>query len=171
LFKHPITLRPFHPDGCNGFAVFGDFLILLFFLSLAVAASISITFMGGYLGVEEFIGTWVIGAGVLAMVPLILIAPLVACTIQIGRAKQIRLFRVEALLNKALRKIEEGISEDSDPRELKAEIDQLLQAKKAIVAVYGPYNFPFKPRVVGTLSVTYLLQVALLVREAVQRFG
>jgi hypothetical protein len=58
LLKYPVTLRPFHPDGCNGFAPFGDLLILLFFLSVTIAASICIALFGGYLDVASFVGTW-----------------------------------------------------------------------------------------------------------------
>lgn len=170
MFKYPVTLRPFHPDGCNGFAVFGDFLIVLFLLSVALAMSISITIFGGYLGVEDFVGTWVIGTGILATIPLILITPLVRCTIQIGRAKHDRLARVEAILNKALQDIENDISDTYDPETLTGRVEHLLKAKKAMSHVYGPYNFPFKPRLVGALSVTYAIQVVLIMREAVEKF-
>lgn len=171
LFRRPVVLRPFHPDGCNGFAVFGDFLILLFFLSVVVAGSVSITFFGGYLGVEEFVGTWIVGAAILTMIPLVLIVPLIRCTIQISRAKHARLAKVEALLHRGLVQIEEGLSETSDPRELKASLEQLLHTRDTMAAVYGSNNFPFKPKIVGFVSATYVMQVVLLAREALEKFA
>lgn len=170
LLRYPVTLRPLHPDGCNGFAPFGDFLIFLFFLSITIATSISITFWGGYLGVEVFLGTWIVGASILLAIPLILITPLVRCTLQIARARQARLVRVEAVLNKALLEIEDWISDGGDPGALREKLEHLIHARTTITDLYGSYNFPFKPRIAGALSLSYLLQVAFLIREAISKF-
>jgi len=169
LFSHPVTLRPFHSDGCNGFGRFGDYLMILFFLSVTIAASIWITFWGGYLGIERFVVTWIVGAGVLLAIPLILITPLVRCTVQIGRARQARLHRIEAVLDRALLGIERRVAEDEDGVAIRDEMRRLSETRKAVSEVYGSNNFPFKPRIAGTLSVGYLVQVALIAKEAVKK--
>jgi hypothetical protein len=171
LFRHPVVLRPLHADRCNGFGVFGDFLILLFFLSVTVAAAVLITFVGGYVGIESFAATWLVGASVMLMIPLILIEPLVRCTSQIRRAKEKRLRRIDNVLDIWLRSLESNVTKQSNPEELKARLEYLLQTRRTVTAVYGAYNFPFKPRIVGALSLTYVLQVAVLAREAFGRFS
>jgi hypothetical protein len=170
LFKYRVVVRPFHPDGCNGFAGLGNFIILLFFLSVAIAGSVSITFLGGYLNVEAFVGAWIVGAGVIAAIPVILILPLVRCTLQIGRAKHARMSRMEAVLNQALVDIEDDVHGDIHAGELDRRLDRLMQAKTTMAGLYGPNNFPFKPHIVGVLSLSYILQVVVLIREAASRF-
>jgi hypothetical protein len=52
LLAHPVRLAPFHPDGCNGFANFGDYLIP-FVLSVMIAATAWLS--EGLSGVENYV--------------------------------------------------------------------------------------------------------------------
>src|SRR5687767_7999783 len=87
-----------------------------------------------------FLGTWIVGAGVLVAIPLILIAPLVRCTLQIARAKHVRLARIESVFNNALLEIELQLSDGAYASTLHDQLDQLPQARTLMTSLYGSYR-------------------------------
>ncbi len=170
LLAYPLNLQPFHHDGCNGFGRFGAYLILLFALSVMMATSTWITFWGGYLGIERFVASWFMGAGVVLAIPLILIAPLVRCTVQISRARRRRLAGLQKVMERRLLDIESRVTAAGYTGVLRQEMQNLLDTRKAIAEVYGSNNFPFKLKVAGSLSLGYLIQVALIVKQAIDKW-
>jgi hypothetical protein len=165
LLKHPVQLEPFHPDGCNGFAKLGDYLITLFVLSVMIAATAWLCLWKGYLGVERLAITWIAGSGGILVIPIILITPLVRCTRRIAAARLARMRDVQAVFEKELAGIEADAT-ITDAQSLSERVRRLHDAQAAVAALYPSNIFPFKPKVAGTLSATYLLQVVLFLREA-----
>lgn len=165
LLKHPVQLKPLHPDGCNGFAKFGDYLISLFLLSIMIAATAWLCLWKGYLGVEHLAITWIAGASGILVIPIILITPLVRCTRGIAAARLERMCDVTAVFDLELKRIEAD-SVTADPQSLGERVRRLRDTQAAAIALYPSNVFPFKPKVAGTLSATYVLQVVLFLREA-----
>ncbi len=165
LLRYPVRLEPFHPDGCNGFAKFGDYLIALFLLSVMIAATAWLCLWKGYLGVERLAITWIAGSAGILVIPIILITPLVRCTRRIAAARLERMCSVQAVFEDELKRIEAD-SATADPVSLSDRVRRLYDTQTAVAALYPSNVFPFKPKVAGTLSATYILQVVLFLREA-----
>ena len=166
LLVHPVRLEPFHPDGCNGFAKFGDYLISLFFLSVMIAATAWLGLWKGYLGVEQLAITWIAGASGVFVIPVILIAPLIRCTRRISAARLERLCLVQGVFEQELTRIEADAVQAVDAGALGERVRRLRDTQVAAALLYPSNVFPFKPKVAGTLSATYILQVVLFAREA-----
>lgn len=166
LLVHPVKLEPFHPDGCNGFSSFGEYLISLFYLSVMIAATVWLALWKGYLGVENLAITWMAGAAGVSVIPLILIAPLIRCTRRIAAARLERVRPVQSVLERELAAIENETVRPEDVAGFGERVRRLRETQSAASSLYPSNVFPFKPRVAGTLSATYVLQLALFVREA-----
>lgn len=166
LLVHPVRLEPFHPDGCNGFSMFGDYLISLFYLSAMIAATAWLALWKGYLGVENLAITWLAGAAGVSVIPVILIAPLIRCTRRIAAARLERLHVMQMVLERELAGIEGDALPTADAADFGERVRKLRDSQAAAALLYPSNVFPFKPRVAGTLSATYILQLALFVREA-----
>jgi hypothetical protein len=72
---------------------------------------------------------------------------------------------VQAVFEKELAGIEADAT-ITDAQSLSERVRRLHDAQAAVAALYPSNIFPFKPKVAGTLSATYLLQVVLFLREA-----
>jgi hypothetical protein len=166
LLKKPLRLQPFHPDGCNGFAKLGNYLMTLLLLSIVIAATAWLCLHRGYLGVEKLAITWLAGASGIIAIPIILITPLVRCTIGISKARLQRLDAVRRPLEEELEKIEHEAATEHHSTKLAERVQSLRETRAAAASLYPSNIFPFKGKVAGTLSATYVLQVALFLKEA-----
>jgi hypothetical protein len=165
LFAHPVRLRPLHADGCNGFAVFGDYLVLLFFCAVAIAVTVWTPLYSRYLGVERHASIWLIGGFAMSAIPIILIWPLAACTLRISRARAERLASLEQVLHDALGKLESNL-QLYDPKSLGDALSNIANARNALSEIFPANIFPFKPRIAGLLSASYGLQLVVFVQKA-----
>lgn len=170
LINAGIKLRPFHPDGLNGFAVLGNYLLLLIALSILCALAAWITLWHGYLGVEDFPGIWLGAIAVVTFIPWMVIQPLMHVTREIRRAQIAHLASVERLLNAVLAKTEAQLADPdfriSDVSELKTLHDLHTVASD----IYLTNVFPFNRKVASVLSIGYVLQVITLIKEISSKF-
>jgi hypothetical protein len=170
LISKGIKLRPFHPDGSNGFASLGNFLLLLLALCILCAIAAWVTLWHGYLGIEDFPGIWLGAIGVVVFIPWIVIQPLIHVTREIRRAQMTHLAPVERLLNTVLNKTETQLG-DSDFRIANIEDLKTLRDLHAVASeVYETNVFPFNRKVAGVLSIGYVLQVITLIKEVAGKF-
>ena len=170
LISKGIKLRPFHPDGSNGFASLGNFLLLLLALCILCALAAWITLWHGYLGIEDFPGIWLGAIGVVVFIPWIVIQPLIHVTREIRRAQMTHLAPVERLLNTVLNKTESQLGE-SDFRIANIEDLKTLRDLHTVASdVYETSCFPSIAKVAGVLSIGYILQVITLVKEVAGKF-
>jgi hypothetical protein len=170
LIGKGIKLRPFHPDGSNGFARLGNFLLLLLALCILCALAAWVTLWHGYLGIEDFPGIWLGAIGVVVFIPWIVIQPLIHVTREIRRAQMLHLAPVEHLLNTVLNKTEAQLGQPdfriTDIEDLKTLRDLHTVASE----IYETNVFPFNRKVAGVLSIGYVLQVITLIKEVAGKF-
>jgi hypothetical protein len=170
LISKGIKLRPFHPDGSNGFAALGNFLLLLLALCILCALAAWVTLWHGYLGIEDFPGIWLGAIGVVVFIPWIVIQPLIHVTREIRRAQMMHLAPVEHLLNTVLSKTETQLGQPdfhiTDIQDLKTLHDLHTVASE----IYETSVFPFNRKVAGVLSIGYVLQVITLIKEVAGKF-
>jgi len=170
LISKGIKLRPFHPDGSNGFARLGNFLLLLLALCILCAIAAWVTLWHGYLGIEDFPGIWLGAIGVVVFIPWIVIQPLLHVTREIRRAQMTHLAPVEHLLNTVLSKTERQLGQPdfriTDIEDLKTLRDLHTVAND----IYETNVFPFNRKVAGVLSIGYVLQVITLIKEVAGKF-
>ena len=170
LISKGIKLRPFHPDGSNGFARLGNFLLLLLALCILCAIAAWVTLWHGYLGIEDFPGIWLGAIGVVVFIPWIVIQPLLHVTREIRRAQMTHLAPVEHLLNTVLSKTETQLGQPdfriTDIEDLKTLRDLHTVAND----IYETNVFPFNRKVAGVLSIGYVLQVITLIKEVAGKF-
>jgi hypothetical protein len=167
LFAYPVRLRPLHSDGCNGFAVFGNYLVLLFFCAVAVAITVWVPLYCKYLGIERYASIWLIGGFAMSAIPIILIWPLAACTLRISKARAKRLDSIEKVLHDALDKIENDVHAH-DTKALSSALSDIANARRAMSEIFPPNIFPFKPKIAGLLSASYGLQLVVFVQKALE---
>ncbi len=170
LISKGIHLRPFHPDGSNGFAALGNYLLLLLVLSILCALAAWITLWHGYLGVEDFPGIWLGAIGVVTFIPWIVIQPLMHVTREIRRAQMIHLASVERLLNTVLNKTEQQLGDADFSVSNIEELKTLRDLHMVASDIYETNVFPFNRKVAGVLSIGYVLQVITLVKEVAGKF-
>lgn len=170
LVSNGIHLRPFHPDGCNGFTKLGNLLLLLLLLCGFCAAAAWVTIWHGYLGIEDFPGIWLAAAGIVVFVPIIVLQPLVHVIIEVRRAQLLRLSPIESLLNRLLKGAEDHLA-DSAPNSAKLEDMKALRDFHLLAKdIYETSIFPFNRKVASVLSIGYLVQAVALAKEIVGRF-
>jgi hypothetical protein len=169
LFRYPVSLQPLHSDECNGFGFFGRYLVLLFWCAAAIAAVVWIAVGSGYLQLETLPALWLTSAAVILAIPVFLIWPLLACTRRIGDARAARVAPLEAALGAALVAFEaEAVRRGRQIGELSDALQRFASARDAITRVFPTNPFPFKPRLIGTLSAGYVVQFALFVKKVVE---
>ncbi|HYV73657.1 MAG TPA: hypothetical protein VFB24_05300 [Candidatus Binatia bacterium] len=170
LIAKGIHLRPFHPDGSNGFATLGNYLLLLIMLSILCATAAWITLRHGYLGIEDFPGIWLGAIGVVTFIPWIVIQPLLHVTHEIRRAQIAHLSPIEQLLNTVLGETESELGKnklsDRNTQAMKA----LRDLHSVASEIYETSVFPFNRRVASVLTIGYALQVLTLVKEVASKF-
>lgn len=170
LITKGIHLRPFHPDGTNGFARLGNFLLLLFLLCIVCAMAAWITLWHGYLGIEAFPGIWLGALGVVIFIPWIVIQPLIHVTTEIRRAQILHLAPVERLLNSVLIKTEEQMGNADFRVSNIEELKTLRDLHSLATGIYETSVFPFNRKVAGILTIGYALQVLSLIKEVAHKF-
>ncbi len=170
LIGSGIHLRPFHPDGSNGFAALGNFLLLLTVLCILCALAAWITLWHGYLGVEDFPGIWLGAIGVVTFIPWIVIQPLMQVTREIRRAQMTHLASVEQLLNAVLETTEAQLGQPDFRVSNIEELKTLRDLHGVASDIYETSVFPFNRKVAGVLSIGYMLQVITLVKEVAGKF-
>jgi hypothetical protein len=170
LISKGIKLRPFHPDGSNGFASLGNFLLLLLALCILCAIAAWVTLWHGYLGIEDFPGIWLGAIGVVVFIPWIVIQPLIHVTREIRRAQMTHLAPVERLLNTVLYKTETQLGEPDFQISNIDELKTLRDLHTVASDIYETNVFPFNRKVAGVLSIGYVLQVITLIKEVAGKF-
>jgi hypothetical protein len=171
IFEHPISLRPFHPDGCNGLKQVGNYIIFLFCLCLAMAVAIWITLGLGYLHIQDLLATWIVALGAILVVPLILIKPLVRITGQVRTARFQKLSAIDQRLQGLLADFEKHLADSADAIVWRKSLSDLLEARHAMNDVYSTNIFPFSPRIAGTLSASYLIQAVLFLHQVLEQLN
>lgn len=170
LVSNGVHLRPFHPDGCNGFGKLGNLLLLLLLMCVFCAAAAWIAIWHGYLGIQDFPGIWLAALGIVIFLPIIVIYPLVHVSTEVRKAQLLRLAPIEQVLNSQLRGIEDGLGErdavGAKLENMKGVQDSHLLAK----GIYETSVFPFNRKVASVLSVGYILQAAALAGEIIGKF-
>ena len=170
LVSHGVRLRPFHADGCNGFAKLGNLLLLLLIVCILSVTAVWITLWHGYLGIEDFPGIWLAALAIVLCIPLIVIQPLAHVSIEIRRAQLLRLSPVERLLNDLLKGTEDQLL-DVVLRSAKLEDMKALRDFHLVMKdIYETSVFPFNRRVASALSVGYIVQAVALATEVIKRF-
>ena len=170
LVSHGVHLRPFHPDGCNGFSKLGNLLLLLLLLCGCCVTAAWITIRHGYLRIEEFPGVWLAALGIVVFVPVIVIHPLIHVSTQIRRAQLLRLSPIEGMLNTMLKRAEDQLSEPAACRAKLEEIQGMRDLHVTAKEVYETNVFPFNRKVASALSVGYIVQAAALASEIAGKF-
>ena len=169
LFRFPVSLRPLHSDECNGFGTFGEYLVLLFFCAIAIAATVWIAVGSEYLHLELLPGVWLTSAIVILAIPVFFILPLLTCTTQIRVARASRVGHIESSLEVALTEFETKTREKKpELLPLSEGLERFAKAREAIARVFPTNPFPFRPRLIGTLSAGYVLQLGLFVKKVVE---
>ena len=165
LVSHGVRLRPFHPDGCNGFSKLGNLLLLLLLLCACCVTATWITIHHGYLKIEDFPGIWLAALGIVVFVPVIVIQPLVHVSTEIRRAQLLRLAPVESLLNPLLKQTEDQLS---NPGMRSAKLDEMKTIRDLHLTakdIYETNVFPFNRKVASALSIGYIAQAVALASE------
>jgi hypothetical protein len=162
LISEGIKLRPFHPDGSNGFARLG---------ALHPVRARRLGYLVARLSRhEDFPGIWLGAIGVVVFIPWIVIQPLIHVTREIRRAQMMHLAPVEHLLNTVLSKTEIQLGQPdfriTDIEDLKTLHDLHTVASE----IYETNVFPFNRKVAGVLSIGYVLQVITLIKEVAGKF-
>ena len=167
LVSNGVHLRPFHPDGCNGFGKLGNLLLLLLLMCAFCVTAAYITIWHGYLGIEEFPGFWLAALGIVVFLPLIVIDPLFHVSIEVRRAQLSRLSPVEQLLNGQLKGIEDHLSETGGNKATFENLKALQDLNMLAKGIYETSVFPFNRKVASVLSIGYILQAMALAKEIV----
>ncbi len=170
LVANGVHLRPFHPDGCNGFAKLGNLLLLLLLVCAFCVTAAYITIWHGYLGIEDFPGFWLAALGIVVFLPLIVIDPLLHVSIEVRRAQLSRLSPVERLLNGQLKGIEDHLSETGENKARYENLKTLQDLNMLAKGIYETSVFPFNRKVASVLSIGYILQALALAKEIVGKF-
>jgi hypothetical protein len=170
LVSHGIHLRPFHPDGCNGFSRLGNLLLLLLLLCASCVTAAWITIHHGYLKIEEFPGIWLAALGIVVFIPVIVIHPLVHVSIQIRRAQLLRLSPVEGMLNDYLKRTEDQLSSPDMCNARLEDLKNLRDLHQTGKDIYETNVFPFNRKVASALSIGYVAQAVALATEIVGKF-
>ncbi len=158
LFKHPINLLPFHPDGCNGLRGFWNYMILILLISIIIVFAIWITFNRGYLGIEEIPFTWLGALFGVIMIPTMLGMPLYMCVTQFRDAKLRILTIYEKHFQLSLEKLEVYKKKESLDTNVYKEIQEIRGTQKAIKEIYGSNIYPFNIKIVGIFTILNLFQ-------------
>jgi hypothetical protein len=152
LFRHPVRLRPLHSDECNGFGIFGEYLVLLFSCAIAIAATVWVAVGSEYLHLDRLPGVWVTSAIVILAIPVFFIFPLLTCTTQIRAARAARVGPLESALEVALGAFEtEAAKNGPELAPLSDGLERFAKAREAIARVFPTNPFPFRPKLIGTL--------------------
>jgi hypothetical protein len=132
IFQRGLTLKPFHPDGCNGLNPVGTLIFLLWAFSVAGSGAIFITLFFGYLGVENTDSVRTLALlGTLAL-PFIAIVPFFAAVRAVQNAQQEILRAIGSALNDTFRSnITQWISQNNE--ELLARGSKLQDTYKTFV--------------------------------------
>ena len=170
LVSTGIHLRPFHPDGCNGFGKLGNLLLVLLVLCILCATAAWVTIWHGYLGIEDFPGIWLAAAGIVVFVPMIVIQPLFHVSTEVRRAQLARLAPVERLLNRQLKATEDEFDTVDVPSSKREDIKALREFHLAAKDIYETSVFPFNRKVASILSVGYIVQAAALAKQIIEKF-
>lgn len=169
LFKHPIKLLPFHPDGCNGLRRFGDYLMLILFISIIIVGAILIIFTRGYLGIEQNPFTWIGAVFGVMIIPLILIMPLCRCVQRIKEARSKEFNTYEKCFQASLHELDVSIKDGNPQKTIYKKIQDLRDAQKIIKEIYGSNIYPFNLKIAGGFVILNLLQIILLIFESIKK--
>lgn len=161
IFQRGLTLKPFHPDGCNGLNSIGTLIFLLWAFSVAGAGSIFITIFFGYLGVENTNSVRMLALlGTLAL-PFIAIVPFFAAVRAVQNAQQEILRAIGSALNDTFRdNISQWISQNNE--DVLSRGSKLQDTFKTIREVN---IWPFNTRALFIVISVYGIQAVLIVKQ------
>lgn len=169
FIDHPITLRPFHPDGCNGLAPLGRQIIFLWLFALSLAFAIYVTLSFGYLGIEKKLIVWILAALGTIMIPALAVWPLMASLRAIQSAQRLRLAHFEKILNSLLDNTEQLVQSNQCDQAMQT-VEQMNGIQAAHTVINSANVWPFNPRALVGIMIVNIVQIILTLKELVGVF-
>jgi hypothetical protein len=163
LCEFPVVFRPFHPDGCNGFAPVGEIVVLLWLDSLALLLTIFVTMHFGYLEIERTPVAWgsaIVGIGIL---PVFVAYPLFKAHHALLAARTRALESLEpAMMN--LHASIEGRLRSAHGRNPDLQLPVVDNAEGLFNTLSNANVWPFHRNVTAAIFIANVLQLLLLAR-------
>ncbi len=157
-----IKLRPFHPDACNGYLPLGNIIFILFGLSIVVAIAVFIVIYLGFLDLQKTVFIWVLILGCLTLTPILLLLPSYYVVSKLKSEKKKLLLIIERRMNQITEELEKQLIDEKNIANI---MDELLKIKESF-SIYNEISiWPFNIRLVQTIVLSYILQIALLLIE------
>jgi hypothetical protein len=169
FISHPLALRPFHPDGCNGLSPLGRQIIFLWIFSLTLAFAIYVAISIGYLGIEKTLIVWLLAVLGTVSIPALAILPLFAALKSIQSAQRYRLAHFEQLLNELLDKTEQ-LAQNNDGAQAMLAVEQMNGIQAAHTIINSANVWPFNPRALIGILIVNVIQIILTLNELVDVF-
>lgn len=169
LFSRGLTLRPFHPDGCNGLEPLGRQIFILWVFAICLSTEIIVTLFLGYLGIEHTQVSWLLALFVTLCLPVIAIIPLLAAVRAIYRARASELRKLESGLMKMYKRARDAIASDSGNTTI-AMLSSLNDLLGTFVVVRDANVWPFNPKALTLVVVIFGLQVVLTASQLLSLF-
>jgi len=167
LARLPLSLRPFHKDGCNGLAPIGIQIFWLWAVTSVVAFAIYIVLRWGYFGIERNPVVWLLAALFsLVVMPAIAVPPLYAARQNIKKEQAILLHKFGSNLNRHLHAATLALKGEDFNEATKA-FSQYQHIKDIFDTINSTNVWPFHPRFATIAVISYLTQVALFVRQII----
>jgi hypothetical protein len=166
LLERPVTIRPFHADGCSGFAPVGEIIILLWLYALLVALAIVVVMRQGYLGIENTPVAWSIVLIAIGFLPALAIVPLLKARKALLVARSSIVASLEPRLMRYLAGTEEGRNAKTGG-DMQAKSDSDKNLEKLLDAYASANIWPFNRQVTVTIFVANILQFIVLAKTII----
>jgi len=169
IVRLPMSLRPFHQDGCNGLAPLGKQILLLWWVALSGGAAIYVTLRLGYLGIERTPLIRLLAVVGSAMIPAIAILPLYASLKSIQEIQNSSLEHLGPLLNNLLLEANSAVREQNF-EVAKGAISRINELKELFEIVKSANVWPFNPKALTIVATANVIQIALTAKELLHLF-
>lgn len=167
--RHPLKLRPFHPDGCNGLTPFGHQVLFLWLVALALIFSIYVTLKFGYLDVEKTVVVWIIAVFGTLVIPALAIFPLIASLLSIQNARLDRMSGLENILESLLDQTLEYVKQGRSTEALATE-EKMNKIKSMREVIHSANIWPFNSKMLVGVFLVNVIQVILTANEIIELF-
>ena len=164
MLRTNVTLRPFHPDGCNGLAPLGRLIVLLWLFAIAVGGEVTVALKLGYLGIEQFVITWVLATVSMFVIPLIAIFPLSSSLRSLHKARFSELEKLEPVLDECYRELTTATSHGHSQL-ASAAVSRLNELRGVHEMLTAVNVWPFNPRALALVVSAYALQLVLTLKD------
>lgn len=166
---HPLLLRPFHPDGCNGLSPLGQQIIYLWLFALTLAFAIYVTLSFGYLDIEKTVIVWLLAVLGTISIPALAVWPLLAALRAIQAAQRLRLAHFEKILNTLLDSTEQLVQTNQCDQAIQT-VEQMNGIQAAHTVINSANVWPFNPRALVGILIINVVQIILTVNELIDVF-